>query len=81
MQQTEVDLRDILAILRRQRRLIVLTLALMIGMVSVYLVMVTPIYRATTLVQIETGGSNLLDPGASGGQQSAVLNSLVDSEV
>lgn len=81
MQQPEVDLRDIASILRRQRRLIVLTGAMILGTALAYLLSATPTYRATALVQIDSGGSNLLDPTAGANQQSQILNARVDSEV
>lgn len=81
MQQTDIDLRDVISILRRQRRLILLTGAIILGLALAYLLSATPIYRATALVQIDVGGSNLLDPHAGANQQSQILNSRVDSEV
>lgn len=81
MQQAEIDLKDIVSILRRQRRLILLTAAIIVGAAFAYLLTATPIYRATALVQIDVGGSNLLDPNAGANQQSQILNSKVDSEV
>ncbi|MES2844216.1 MAG: Wzz/FepE/Etk N-terminal domain-containing protein [Pseudomonadota bacterium] len=81
MQPTEIDLRDIIAVLQRQKRLIGLTIALIVGAAFVYLMTATPIYQSSALLQIETRGSNLLDPSSGDGLQSAVVNSKVDSEV
>lgn len=58
-----------------------MTGAIVLGVALAYLLSATPIYRATTLVQIDVGGSNLLDPNAGANQQSQILNSRVDSEV
>lgn len=81
MDSAEIDLKEIIAILKRQRRLIVVTIALIFGLAFAYILSATPIYRATTLVQIDAQGTNLLDPSAAEQQQSAVLNSRLDSEV
>ncbi len=81
MNVQEIDLREFIAILRRQTRLIALTLALFAGVAIVYLLVATPIYQATSLIRIETNGSDLLDSNGSENQQSAVLNSVIDSEV
>ncbi len=56
-------------------------MAIIVGAALAYLLSATPIYRATALVQIDVGGSNLLDPNAGNNQQSQILNSKVDSEV
>ena len=77
----DIDLKEIIAILKRQRRLIVVTLAVVLGLAFAYLLTATPIYRATTLVQVDAQGTNLLDPSADNPQQSAILNSRLDSEV
>ncbi len=81
MQEVDIDLREVVAILRRQRRLIFLTVVLIVGAALAYVLTATPIYRATTLVQIETGGQSLLDNSNQGSTQSAVINSRVESEV
>lgn len=81
MEQTEIDLKDILAVLHRQRRLIVATVLVLVGAAFLYLMSATPIYQATALIKIENGGSNLLDPNANDAVQSTTMNSVVDSEV
>lgn len=81
MDRTELDIREILSILQRQRKLIVVTVALILGLAFAYLLQATPIYRAMTLVQIDAQGTNLLDPNATDQQQSAIVNSQIDSEV
>ncbi len=78
---TELDLRAILAILQRQRRLLGATLLVVQGLAVAYLVAATPIYQATVLLQVDGRSSNLLDPTGTGQEQSAILNSRVDSEV
>lgn len=81
MQGTEIDLREIIAILRRQRRLILLTLALIVGGALAYLLTATPIYRATALVQIETGTQSLLEGNGQTTGNTSLINAKVDSEV
>ncbi|WP_415234675.1 polysaccharide biosynthesis tyrosine autokinase [Pseudorhodobacter sp.] len=81
MQSTEIDLNEMLGILRRQSRLILITLMLVLLPAIAYLLVATPMYRATSLISIDAGGSNLLDPGSVENSQSAILNSRVDGEV
>lgn len=81
LDSTELDLKAILAILQRQRRLLAATLLVVLGIALAYLVAATPIYQSTVLIQVDGRSSNLLDPTGSGQEQSAILNSRVDSEV
>ena len=80
MQSSELDIRDLIDIFNRQRRLIILAVAITLSLAVVYLAMATPLYRATALISIDAAGQNLLDNGAEV-SQSAVLNSRVDGEV
>lgn len=81
LQSAEIDLTEILGILRRQSRLILITFVVLMSPIVAYLLVATPMYRATTLISIDAGGSNLLDPGSVENSQSAILNSRVDGEV
>lgn len=81
MQSAELDLNELLSILRRQSRLILITFFLILIPAITYLLIATPLYRATTLISIDAGGSNLLDPGSVESSQSAILNARVDGEV
>ncbi|GGW45531.1 hypothetical protein GCM10011452_37080 [Gemmobacter lanyuensis] len=81
MDTAEIDLKDIIAILKRQRRLIVLTVLIVLGLGFAYILTAKPIYDSTTLLLVDSRGSNILETGAGEQQQSAVLNSRVDSEV
>jgi succinoglycan biosynthesis transport protein ExoP len=78
---TEIDMKAVLAILQRQRRLLIATLAVVTGLTLAYLFTATPIYTSTILMQVDGRNSNLLDPTSAAQEQSAVLNSRVDSEV
>ncbi|NEX45330.1 polysaccharide biosynthesis tyrosine autokinase [Rhodobacter sp. ETT8] len=81
MQSSEIDLKELIGILRRQSRLILITFFVFLIPAVLYLMLATPMYRATALISIDAGGSNLLDPGSIENSQSAILNSRVDGEV
>lgn len=81
MDNAELDLNTVLGILRRQRRAVLATVAVVLGLAVAYLLVATPIYRAGVLIQVDGRSSNLLDPSSNGQEQSAILNSRVDSEV
>jgi polysaccharide biosynthesis transport protein len=81
VQSEHMDIKELINILRRQFRLIALSLAVVLIPTIVYLAMATPMYRATALLAIDAGGSNLLDPRGVENSQSAILNSRVDGEV
>lgn len=80
MHSSELDIRDLIDIFNRQRRLIILAVAVTLSLAIVYLAMATPLYRATALISIDAAGQNLLEGGTEN-SQSAVLNSRVDGEV
>lgn len=81
LQSSEIDLKELISILRRQSRLILISFIVVLIPAIVYLMLATPMYRATSLLLIDAGGSNLLDPGSVENSQSAILNSRVDGEV
>lgn len=81
VETTEIDLKAVLAILQRQRRLLAATLAVVLSLALAWLVMATPIFTSTVLIQVDGRSSNLLDPTNAAQEQSAILNSRVDSEV
>ena len=78
---SDFDLFELIGILRRQRRMVIITAAIVLMVAFAYLMIATPMYRATALISIDAGGSNLLDPGSIENSQSAILNSRVDGEV
>lgn len=76
----EIDLKAIVALLRRQARLIILTVILVVGLALTYLFAVTPIYTASTLVLIDPAQRDLL--GSTEQRSSAdAANARVDGEV
>lgn len=78
---TDIDLRATFAILWRRRRVVLATMAVVLGAALGLVLVSTPIYRATTLLLVDSRGANLLDGGEGMSEQSAVLNSRVDGEV
>jgi polysaccharide biosynthesis transport protein len=81
VQSDSIDLKELISILRRQARLIGLSIAVVILPTVAYLMFATPMYRSTALLAIDPGGTNLLDPRGMESSQSAILNSRVDGEV
>lgn len=81
MDNVEIDLKEIIAVLKRQRQLIFMTVVILVGLAFAYILSATPIYRSTTLLMVDNRGTNLLDSDARGEQQGQVLSARVDSEV
>ncbi|NBO21280.1 MAG: hypothetical protein EBU97_04965, partial [Rhodobacteraceae bacterium] len=54
---------------------------MVVGLALIYILIARPVYQATTLLLVDSSGSNILDPQSQDQQQSAILNSVVDSEV
>jgi polysaccharide biosynthesis transport protein len=77
----QLDLKATIAILHRQKRLMLLTASLVLSLAFGYVILAVPIYQSTVLLQVDGRSSNLLDPSGSGLEQSAILNARVDSEV
>lgn len=80
MEDQEFDLRSILGLLRRQFRLILVTVILVVAGAAVAVFALKPVYTASTLVLVDPSRKNLLDPEAqfTGG---ASDSARVDSEV
>lgn len=76
-----MNLNTALGIIRRQRNTVMATVAIVLSLVLAYLLTATPLYQAEVLIQVDGRSSNLLDPTATGDEQSAVLNARVDGEV
>ena len=80
MDETEIDLRAILGLLRRRLRLILATIVLVVGAAALITVSLTPKYTASVLVLFDPSSRTLVDP-----QMQAVSASSesarVDSEV
>lgn len=76
-----IDIKEIFSILRRQARLILLTLAVILSIAFIFLVRATPLYTASTLLLVDTAQKNLLDPSQASSANASVENSRIESEV
>lgn len=75
-----IDLRSIVGLLRRRIWLIALVIAVALGAAGLALLVLKPVYTATTLVLVDPSKKNLLDPDSQ--LNSSSTDSLrVDSEV
>lgn len=81
MENREIDPRVVVSILWRNRRVVLVSCLVAVALAFLHGITATPIYRATTLLQVETRGANLLGTAEAGVEQSAVLNSRIDGEV
>lgn len=81
MQNQEIELRNIVAVLRRQSRIIAYAFAVIFGMAVVFLYAVTPTYRATALIIVDPFSKNLLESGAAVASGANTVNARIDSEV
>lgn len=79
--ELEFDLREMVSILRRRYRLIVLTIAVILGVSFLYLAQSTPLYTSTTLILVDPAQKNLLAPERDGSVNSTLASSLIESEV
>lgn len=79
--QSMIDLRNIVSILRRRFRLILLSVGLILAAAFLYLAQATPLFTARALVFVETAQSNLLQSGPEGGMNATLASSIIESEV
>jgi succinoglycan biosynthesis transport protein ExoP len=80
METGEIDIRKVMGLLRRQLRLILITAAIVMAVAIGYVLVVNPIYSATTLVLVDPQSSNLLQPET--GTAAPMLDTgRIDSEV
>ena len=80
MNESEIDLRGVIGLLRRQLRLIVGTIVVVIAVAAIVVFSLTPVYTASTLVLVDPSQKNLLDPAAEMIGASSE-NARVESEV
>jgi len=78
--ETDLDLRGIAGLIRRQIRLIVTTIVLVLGLAALWVFSLTPLYTASALILIDPASSNLLD-SATRTTPPATDNARVASEV
>ncbi|SOH95443.1 capsular exopolysaccharide family [Monaibacterium marinum] len=80
MEQNDIDIRGLLGVLRRQLHVILYTVVLILGLTTLWLFSLTPLYTASTLILIDPSSANLLDTAER--QTSASSdNARVSSEV
>lgn len=80
MDDTEIDLRNVLGLLRRQFRLIVTSVIVVMTLAGLITFSFTPIFAASALILVDPSRKNLLDPDMQMG--SGVNDSArIDSEV
>lgn len=80
MDDAEIDFRHIFGIVRRQIRLILATIAIVLAVAGIALFSITPLYTGTALVLVDPSRKNLLDPSNTMGSSSAD-SARVESEV
>ncbi len=80
MDESGIDLRGVIGLLRRQLRLIIGTIAVIVVLAAIVVFSLTPTYTATTMVLVDPSKKNLLDPAAEMMGASSE-NARVDSEV
>lgn len=80
MEETEIDLRSIFGLLRRQIRLIVATVVVVVGVAATVAFTLTPTYTASTLVMVDPSRKNVLEDSLQALSSSAD-SARIDGEV
>ncbi|MGV8955666.1 MAG: Wzz/FepE/Etk N-terminal domain-containing protein [Cypionkella sp.] len=80
MDETSIDLRSIFALLRRQFRLILISVVSVVLLAGLVTFSLTPVYTASTLVLVDPSRKNLLDAEAQM-MSSSSDSARIDSEV
>ena len=80
MENYEFDIRSFFGLLRRQARLIVLTVIAVVAVSSVVVFSLKPMFTASALIMVDPSRKNLLDPELQGTSSSAD-SARIDSEV
>lgn len=81
MDEADIDLRTVAGLLRRQLRLIVITVLAVVGIATIGAFSLTPIFSSTALVLVDPSTKNLLDPDSyftNAGADSARIDSEVE---
>ncbi|MEM6638048.1 MAG: Wzz/FepE/Etk N-terminal domain-containing protein [Pseudomonadota bacterium] len=81
MNDNEIDFRAVVGVLRRQARLIGLTVFLVMGAALIFAISAKPLYRAEALILVDPTERNLLNPAPETSVSSSHLNARVESEV
>ena len=80
MEEEVFDIRQLLGVVRRQRKLIIATVILALALAAIVLFAITPEFRSSSLVLVDPSRKDLLDPG-NGSGYSNTDSARVDSEV
>ncbi|WP_417270163.1 GumC family protein [Celeribacter sp.] len=81
IQTDTVDLRGLISMLRRQGRLIVLSVAILVGLALLYLFNATPIYTSSALIYVDPSKKDLLADAPFSSMSGAAENAKIESEV
>lgn len=76
-----VDLRGLISMVRRQGRLIVLSVAILVGLALLYLFNATPIYTSSALIYVDPSKKDLLATEQFSSISGSAENSKIESEV
>lgn len=80
MDESEIDLRSIIGLLRRRLALIVSTTVLIVGVAATIAFTLTPLYTASALIMVDPSRKNLLED-TNLSSSTAADNARIDSEV
>ena len=76
-----IDMKDLLSILRRQARLILITIFVCVALAFLFLARATPLYTATALIAVDPAGRSLLDPQDTQRTAANTADARLESEV
>jgi len=79
--ETDIDIKNLLGMIRRQAWIIATSLAVIVALAILYLYSVTPLYTATAMVIVDPAPKNLLKSDDGPSYASGEINTRVDSEV
>ncbi|RPE62928.1 capsular exopolysaccharide synthesis family protein [Pacificibacter maritimus] len=79
--QDFIDPRDVIALLRRQLRLIAVVTAIFVALAFIYVTQATPLYTASALLKIDPQETNILNPTQTGNTNSSIESTRLETEV
>lgn len=81
MEESEIDIRGILGLLRRRLLMILATTVLVVSVAAAVAFTLTPLFSASALVLVDPSRKNILDDATMAGGSTAADNARIDSEV
>lgn len=81
MEESEIDIRGILGLLRRRLVLILATTVVVVGAAATVAFTLTPLYSASALVLVDPSRKNILDDTAAAAGSSSADSARIDGEV